>query len=287
MNAYVGPALARYLAHLGAKLRARGYRGDVLVMQSHGGVAPIAESQRLAAGAVLSGPAGGVAAGRYCVQAPRHEGPDHVRHGRNEHGHRAAAGRRADALRREDGRDREGRAAEPRHPHARRGRRLDRARGRRRHPARRPRERRRRSRARVLRAWRHGADRHRRRPRARLPRSRELLRRAHRARHRRGLARGRHDRGRAPRRSRSPPPRASIASSTPTWRRASSSCPCGGASIRAASRWWRSAVRPDCTSHRWRGSSRSAASSSRPWHPCSPRGACSRPTCATSSCART
>src|SRR5438874_10910606 len=64
VNAYVGPALARYLAHLGAKLRARGYRGDVLVMQSHGGVAPIAESQRLAAGAVLSGPAGGVAAGR-------------------------------------------------------------------------------------------------------------------------------------------------------------------------------------------------------------------------------
>ena len=68
VNAYVGPALARYLANLGAKLRARGYRGDVLVMQSHGGVAPIAESQRLAAGAVLSGPAGGVAAGRYCVK---------------------------------------------------------------------------------------------------------------------------------------------------------------------------------------------------------------------------
>ena len=68
VNAYVGPALARYLTHLGTKLRARGYRGDVLVMQSHGGVAPIAESQRLAAGAVLSGPAGGVAAGRYCAK---------------------------------------------------------------------------------------------------------------------------------------------------------------------------------------------------------------------------
>src|SRR5437899_11309904 len=34
-------------------------------MQSHGGVAPIRESARLAAGAVLSGPAGGIAAGRY------------------------------------------------------------------------------------------------------------------------------------------------------------------------------------------------------------------------------
>ena len=68
VNAYVGPALARYLSHLGTRLRAAGYRGDVLVMQSHGGVAPIVESQRLAAGAVLSGPAGGVAAGRYCVK---------------------------------------------------------------------------------------------------------------------------------------------------------------------------------------------------------------------------
>jgi len=68
VNAYVGPALARYLARLVAKLRAAGYRGDVLIMQSHGGVAPVRESARLAAGAVLSGPAGGVAAGRYCAR---------------------------------------------------------------------------------------------------------------------------------------------------------------------------------------------------------------------------
>jgi N-methylhydantoinase A len=68
VNAYVGPALARYLGSLAARLRARGYRGDVLIMQSHGGVAPIRESARLAAGAVLSGPAGGLAAGRYAVR---------------------------------------------------------------------------------------------------------------------------------------------------------------------------------------------------------------------------
>ena len=37
-------------------------------MQSHGGVAPMKESARLAAGAVLSGPAGGVAAGRYSAR---------------------------------------------------------------------------------------------------------------------------------------------------------------------------------------------------------------------------
>ena len=68
VNAYVGPALARYLGSLTARLRARGYRGDVLIMQSHGGVAPIKESARLAAGAVLSGPAGGLAAGRYAAR---------------------------------------------------------------------------------------------------------------------------------------------------------------------------------------------------------------------------
>ena len=65
VNAYVGPALSRYLTALRARLAARGYRGDVLIMQSHGGVAPIRESARLAASAVLSGPAGGIAAGCY------------------------------------------------------------------------------------------------------------------------------------------------------------------------------------------------------------------------------
>jgi N-methylhydantoinase A len=74
VNAYVGPALARYLTRLRTRLAAQGYGarggagGDVLIMQSHGGVAPIRESARLAAGAVLSGPAGGIAAGRYAAR---------------------------------------------------------------------------------------------------------------------------------------------------------------------------------------------------------------------------
>ncbi len=66
VNASVGPVLSRYLDRLRARLRQAGYQGDVLVMQSHGGVAPIEEAGRLAAGAVLSGPAGGVAASRHC-----------------------------------------------------------------------------------------------------------------------------------------------------------------------------------------------------------------------------
>ncbi len=68
VNAYVGPALSRYLTNLAARLRGQGYKGEVLIMQSHGGVAPIRESARLAAGAVLSGPAGGIAAGRHVAR---------------------------------------------------------------------------------------------------------------------------------------------------------------------------------------------------------------------------
>src|SRR5436190_13462164 len=61
VNAYVGPVLSRYLARLEARLAEAGYRGPTLIIQSHGGVVPIAEAGRLAAGAVLSGPAGGIA----------------------------------------------------------------------------------------------------------------------------------------------------------------------------------------------------------------------------------
>ena len=61
VNAYVGPALSGYLARLERRLAEAGYNGSTLIIQSHGGVAPIAESGRLAAGAVLSGPAGGIA----------------------------------------------------------------------------------------------------------------------------------------------------------------------------------------------------------------------------------
>jgi N-methylhydantoinase A len=68
VNAYVGPTLSRYLTHLAARLQAAGYRGDVLIMQSHGGVAPLADAARLAAGAILSGPAGGIAGSRYCAR---------------------------------------------------------------------------------------------------------------------------------------------------------------------------------------------------------------------------
>jgi len=66
VNASVGPLLSHYLERLCARLRDAGYRGSLLIMQSHGGVASVEEATRLAAGAVLSGPAGGVAGSRHC-----------------------------------------------------------------------------------------------------------------------------------------------------------------------------------------------------------------------------
>src|SRR4029077_16001804 len=51
-----------------SRLRRAGYRGDVLIMQSHGGVATIPDSVRLAAGAVLSGAGGASAASRHAAR---------------------------------------------------------------------------------------------------------------------------------------------------------------------------------------------------------------------------
>jgi N-methylhydantoinase A len=68
VNAYVGPALSRYLERLEQHLAEAGYAGPTLIIQSHGGVAPIDEASRLAAGAVLSGPAGGVAGSVYAAR---------------------------------------------------------------------------------------------------------------------------------------------------------------------------------------------------------------------------
>ncbi|HUB14012.1 MAG TPA: hydantoinase/oxoprolinase family protein [Acetobacteraceae bacterium] len=61
-NAAVGPVIRNYLERLGERLGQAGFRGELLVILSHGGVASVPEAIRLAAGTALSGPAGGVAA---------------------------------------------------------------------------------------------------------------------------------------------------------------------------------------------------------------------------------
>jgi N-methylhydantoinase A len=68
VNAYVGPTIRRYLSRFEERLAEAGYRGPVLIILSHGGLGPIAEAIRMAAGTVLSGPAGGVAGARHASE---------------------------------------------------------------------------------------------------------------------------------------------------------------------------------------------------------------------------
>ena len=72
VNAYVGPALDRYLTRLETRLKEARYSGPILIIQSHGGVSTIADAVALSAGGVLSGPAGGVAGSRYAARLLRH-----------------------------------------------------------------------------------------------------------------------------------------------------------------------------------------------------------------------
>ncbi|MEQ8814429.1 MAG: hydantoinase/oxoprolinase family protein [Thalassobaculum sp.] len=73
VNAYVAPLIKGYLEGLERRLKRAGFAGPLLIIFSHGGVAPVGEAVRIAAGTVLSGPAGGLAGGRRIaemMQAP-------------------------------------------------------------------------------------------------------------------------------------------------------------------------------------------------------------------------
>jgi N-methylhydantoinase A len=60
VNAYVAPRLDRYMTNLRDKLRAAGYGGELLIMQSTGGVMPPDFVARKAVTLLASGPTGGV-----------------------------------------------------------------------------------------------------------------------------------------------------------------------------------------------------------------------------------
>ena len=61
-NAYVQPVINRYLGSLKEALKDKGYKGDVLITQSNGGVASSAIALKLPINTFLSGPAAGVIA---------------------------------------------------------------------------------------------------------------------------------------------------------------------------------------------------------------------------------
>jgi N-methylhydantoinase A len=60
VNAYVGPKIERYLSRLDGRLREAGFRGELLIMQSNGGVMPGGYVAQKAVAVMGSGPAGGV-----------------------------------------------------------------------------------------------------------------------------------------------------------------------------------------------------------------------------------
>ncbi len=60
VNAYVAPKIAAYVGQLQEKLRAAGYGGPLLIMQSTGGVMPPDYVARRAVSLLASGPTGGV-----------------------------------------------------------------------------------------------------------------------------------------------------------------------------------------------------------------------------------
>ncbi len=63
LNAYVGPKLNRYVERLVERLGSAGFRGTLLIMQSNGGVMSPEVARSSPALTLLSGPAGGPAAG--------------------------------------------------------------------------------------------------------------------------------------------------------------------------------------------------------------------------------
>ena len=62
LNAYIGPLMGHYLDALKSSLVDRGYKKDVFIMTSNGGVSTSDRAKQLPVATVLSGPAGGVAA---------------------------------------------------------------------------------------------------------------------------------------------------------------------------------------------------------------------------------
>src|SRR6266545_136932 len=68
VNAYVGPALDRYLGNLGSALGERGV-GSLRIMASDGGSMGLATARELPARATLSGPAAGVVGARFVARS--------------------------------------------------------------------------------------------------------------------------------------------------------------------------------------------------------------------------
>ncbi len=75
IQGYLQPLVARYARNLADKLKTWGYGRDILIMQSNGGVAPLAQLSHRSAHIVRSGPAAGVIA---AAQLAKQAGFSHI-----------------------------------------------------------------------------------------------------------------------------------------------------------------------------------------------------------------
>ena len=74
-NSYIKPAVTRYLGHLQEALGARGFRNDLFIMQSNGGLVSPGFAREYPIRIVESGPAAGVL---MCGEVAAEEGAEHV-----------------------------------------------------------------------------------------------------------------------------------------------------------------------------------------------------------------
>jgi N-methylhydantoinase A len=69
MSAYLKPVVERYMSTMEAGLSEMGFAGEFHIMQSNGGVFPVAAAQQQAVNVILSGPAAGVVGAAYAARA--------------------------------------------------------------------------------------------------------------------------------------------------------------------------------------------------------------------------
>ena len=84
VNAYVAPKISRYVGRLEEQLRTSGYGGQLLIMQSTGGVMPPDYVARRAVTLLASGPAGGVMGSTLAAQRAGVDDVRGRRHGRHQ-----------------------------------------------------------------------------------------------------------------------------------------------------------------------------------------------------------
>lgn len=68
LNAYVGPTVSRYLHRLQKQAESLGYRREILLMQSSGGMVPISEAAKRPVTLMMSGPVGGLIGGVWAAK---------------------------------------------------------------------------------------------------------------------------------------------------------------------------------------------------------------------------